>query len=230
MAAKGFRKRYRSGIEKPEKIGKRSPRIADIMEQDCTFQSDGFKIEGLIDNGDENNGIIITHPHPLYGGDMHNGVVSAIRGVFRKKEYTTLRFNFRGVGKSEGRFDNGVGEQNDLLAAIDYLKEMGITEIDLAGYSFGSWVNALAVKDEKTIQKMIMVSPPVGFIDFSSISRIPCLKLVITGSRDEIGPAVLVKDMVPSWNTDAVFKMIDGADHFYGGYIIELKEAIGSVL
>ena len=184
----------------------------------------------MIDKSDQNIGAVITHPHPLYGGDMQNGVVSTVRDVFRKKGYTTLRFNFRGAGKSGGRFDNGTGEQNDLIAAIDYLKEAGITEIDLAGYSFGSWVNALTVKDEKTIQKMIMVSPPVGFIDFSAVSKIPCLKLVITGSRDEIAPALLIKDMISSWNTEAAYKIIEGADHFYGGFMDELKEAVDSVL
>ena len=85
------------------------------MEEHITFESDGLTIEGLLEIGKTNKGIVITHPHPHYGGNMHNSVVELIKCVGTEHGYSTLRFNFRGTGSSEGHFDEGLGDQNDLL-------------------------------------------------------------------------------------------------------------------
>jgi alpha/beta superfamily hydrolase len=114
------------------------------MAEQIIFSSGAFTIEGLLDKNSETNGVIITHPHPLYGGNMHNNVVISITNTYQKMGYTTLRFNFRGVGNSQGSYGDGVGEQEDVRAAISYLTDSSINQIDLAGYSFGAWVNALA--------------------------------------------------------------------------------------
>jgi len=100
------------------------------METKIEFDSDdGIVLEGLLHIGTTGHGVIITHPHPLYGGDMYNNVVETIQNAYQKKGFTTLRFNFRGCGQSTGRYDDGNGEQADLTAAFNYLKAGGTTSI-----------------------------------------------------------------------------------------------------
>jgi len=196
------------------------------MEKTTTFISDSFEIDGRLFEGHKDKGVIITHPHPLYGGNMQNNVVGAISLACQKFGVTTLKFNFRGVGGSQGSYDDGNGEQEDVRAAVAHLTDMGIRQIDLAGYSFGAWINALAVNDGLVVDHMIMVSPPVAFIDFKTISDLSPLKLVVTGSRDDIAPANMVEQSYPTWNPAARFEVIDGADHFYGGYTRQLEAVL----
>ncbi len=190
--------------------------------------SDSLEIEGLLDPGPGERGIVITHPHPLYGGDMSNYVVDSIARIYRENNYTTLRFNFRGAGGSGGKYDDGIGEQNDVKAALSYLSESGINYLGLAGYSFGAWVNAHAAKNAPAIQEMVMVSPPVAFMDYSDISLNKKLKLVVTGSNDEIAPPEMINKLLPEWNKDALFEIIKGADHFYSGYLSGLESVLSS--
>ena len=198
------------------------------MEERISFLSENYQLEGLLDKSSIENGVVITHPHPLYGGDMHNFIVDLIARAYQKKSFTTLKFNFRGAGKSQGSYDDGAGEQEDVRAALSTLKQMEIKKIDLAGYSFGAWVNALAISEDNAVRNMIMVSPPVSFLDFSPVNSIPCLKLVVTGSRDDIAPADRIKTMQPSWNRNAHLKVINGADHFYSGCLDELESVLSS--
>ena len=200
-------------------------------EERMTIPSDGYQLEGLWQSGTGNRGVVITHPHPLYGGTMHNPVVEVIQSAYRQNGYATLRFNFRGVRGSQGDFGNGIGEQADVRAAIAAIQNKGVSTVDLAGYSFGAWVNAgLAADDRCTIASMLMVSPPVGFIDFGNIGTISCLSLVVTGSRDAIAPAVQIQDLLPVWNPEAHFEIIDGCDHFYAGYLDKLQSILNSSL
>jgi len=199
------------------------------MAERITFLSEEYEIEGLFNQRDEKKGVVVTHPHPLYGGDMNNLVVESIVHVYHMKGYSTLKFNFRGVGRSQGAYDNGIGEQKDVLSALSFLANMGMERIDLAGYSFGAWVNAHAIQKDTVTKQMIMVSPPVGFMDFNSIVTMDTLKFVVTGNRDDIAPADMVKKMIPIWNSDTRFEVIDGADHFYGGYLGQLEEVLASI-
>ena len=196
------------------------------MEKKVFFRSGDFDLEGLFESGRTHRGVVITHPHPLYGGDMHNPVVDAIRRAYRMKGFATLRFNFRGTGESEGQHDNGVGEQADVLAALSFMTESGFHQVDLAGYSFGAWVNALTIQREGLSENLVMVSPPVAFIDFASIGRLPGLRLVVTGSRDEIAPSDAIRQMLPTWNPSAHFDIIDGSDHFYGRHARQLEDVL----
>ena len=197
------------------------------MEEKVCFRSGDFELEGLFESGRTARGVVITHPHPLYGGDMHNPVVDAIRRVYRMKGFATLRFNFRGTGESEGQHDNGIGEQVDVLAALSFLTGSGFQPVDLAGYSFGAWVNALTLQREGRTENLVMVSPPVAFIDFASIGRLPGLRLVVTGSRDEIAPSDVIRQMLPTWNPSAHFDIIDGSDHFYSRHTRQLEDVLG---
>jgi alpha/beta superfamily hydrolase len=199
------------------------------MVKRVTFLSEKYELEGLFNIRDEKKGVVVTHPHPLYGGDMHNLVVESIVHVYNMKGYSTLKFNFRGVVGSCGVYDDGVGEQQDVLSALSFLADMGMDRIDLAGYSFGAWVNAHVMQKTGKVSQTIMVSPPVGFMDFNSVSTMNSLKLVVTGSRDDIAPAVTIKKMIASWNPNARFDIIEGADHFYGGYLDQLETCLSSI-
>ena len=200
------------------------------MEEKIKIAAGSITLEGLLRKGTENSGVVITHPHPLYGGNMHNNVVMAISRAYQERGYTTLRLNFRGVGNSQGSYGEGIGEQDDVKAAIEYIVDLGIKRIDLAGYSFGAWVNAHLTCAEIGIANMVMISPPVAFIEFDKVNAIDCLKLIITGSRDDIAPAEMIRQSYRKWNAGAHFEVIDGSDHFYGGYESKLEPIIANYL
>ena len=202
----------------------------EMKEERVFFKSQDLNIEGLISESQGQNAVVVTHPHPLYGGDMNNNVVESVVRAYVENGYTTLRFNFRGVGGSEGGYDNGTGEQEDVTAAVAYLCGLGKTSIDLAGYSFGAWVNAQCIESLTDVKRMIMVSPPVNFIDFSFLEYSEKIRLVIAGSEDDIAPPAMIKEMVPRWNPEAEFRMIKGADHFYWGKTGELERMIGDLI
>ena len=201
------------------------------MAEKIMFPSGRYRLEGYWQTGARDKGVVITHPHPLYGGTMNNPVVETIQSVYQHHGYATLRFNFRGVGGSQGNFDNGMGEQDDVRAAIAYVENMKVNAIDLAGYSFGAWVNAGVASDNSTsIESVVMISPPVGFIEFENVDTLGCLKLVVTGSRDDIAPSNQIRDQLPAWNPDAQFEIIDGCDHFYMGYLDKLQSILTGYL
>jgi uncharacterized protein len=200
------------------------------MEERIVFNSDNNLLEGFLDFHSVEKGVVVTHPHPLYGGDMSNMVVELMIASFRSKGFSTLRFNFRGVGGSQGSFSNGVGEAGDVCAAVEYLKAKKIQQVVLAGYSFGAWVNAYVKCDNVTFEKMVMVSPPVAFMDFTPARSIDKLNLVITGSRDEMAPPEQINKILPLWNRSADFKIIDGADHFYWDHFKTLDRVLTSYI
>jgi alpha/beta superfamily hydrolase len=197
------------------------------MEQKITIPSGRLQLEGYWQAGASDKGVVITHPHPLYGGTMNNPVVETIQKAFQQDGYATLRFNFRGVGGSQGGHDNGIGEADDVRAAIDDVANRNLRQIDLAGYSFGAWVNSKVVADDcPPIKSMVMISPPVSFIEFENARALSCLKLVVTGSRDDIAPADQIRDLLPAWNPDAQLEIIDGCDHFYSSHLDRLQSIL----
>ena len=197
------------------------------MEENITFESGPCRLEGYWQAGAKGKGVVITHPHPLYGGTMNNPVVETVQSAYRQHGYATLRFNFRGVGGSQGNYDNGMGEQADVRAAIAYVESMNVSAVDLAGYSFGAWVNTGVAADSPTaIKSMMMISPPVGLIEFENVNVLSCLKLVVTGGRDDIAPVNQIREMLPTWNPDAQFEVIDGCDHFYSGHLDKLQSIL----
>jgi alpha/beta superfamily hydrolase len=200
------------------------------MEEKIFFKSDDLLLEGLLGNRIGDCAAIITHPHPLYGGNMYNLVVEKIMDAYAQFGFTTLRFNFRGNGQSQGTFDNGPGERRDVCAALSFLKARGYEQIHLAGYSFGAWVNAGISCENAAYEKMIMVSPPTAFIDFGKPVALSRLALVVTGSHDEIAPAESINPYLKTWNPSARFEIIPGADHFYSYHMDRLAEIVVSYL
>jgi alpha/beta superfamily hydrolase len=201
-----------------------------MTEEKVVINSGKIKIEGLLKNLTGDKGVVVSHPHPLYGGDMHNSVVETVCMVYQEHGYSTLRFNFRGVGKSEGEYDEGNGEQDDVEAALVYLTDLGKKELDLVGYSFGSWVNALELNRYRKVKRVIMISPPVDLLNFSCLTDNPKIKLVITGSEDEIADYNSIKNLMPLWNPEAAFRVIQGTDHFYWGKTRDIEEIIHEFL
>lgn len=195
------------------------------METVIYFTSGGLRLAGALARAEGGKGVIIAHPHPLYGGDMENPVVRAIQQAYFQQGFSTLRFNFRGVGASAGRFDNGVGERADVQAALAWAADLGMTDIDLAGYSFGAWVNAGL---GAFCRRMVMVSPPVAFMDFGPPAPIANLGLIVTGGRDEIAPPDKIAGYRSAWNPTAAFEVIPGADHFYTGFLEILEDKIAA--
>jgi alpha/beta superfamily hydrolase len=200
------------------------------MEKHITFASENLTLEGLYTKHSGTRGAIITHPHPLYGGDMSNPVVEALVRSYNRKNITTLRFNFRGTGRSEGRHEGGLGERQDILAAINFLAEKGITSIQLVGYSFGSWVIAHLSEVPTEVEAMIFISPPIAFIPFQNIQTLPLLQLVITGEEDEFAPPQLIRQAIQDWNPNARFEVIDATDHFYYGSFNTLEDIVEKFL
>jgi len=194
------------------------------------FTSGDLTLEGLYTRASSDRGVVVTHPHPLYGGDMYNPVVQTVADAYIQAGFSCLQFNFRGVGRSTGQFDNGRGEQGDIIAAVRWLADPGSVDISLAGYSFGSWVNAHITAEMAPVTHQIMVSPPVAFIDFADVKQIPTLRFVVTGSRDDIAPPGMVEPLLPGWNPDAKMDIIPDADHFYGGCFDRLKEMVSAFL
>jgi len=199
-------------------------------EERVTFYSEGFQIEGLLYDKDGEDAVVITHPHPLYGGTMYNQVVQIVALVYQEMGFSTLRFNFRGVGISKGSYDEGKGEEEDVKSALNYMYEAGNRDVDLAGYSFGSWVNVKIGNISAMVHRIIMVSPPVAFLDFSFLCQNAKISAIITGERDEIAPFESIRESVNVWNPDAVFKVIEGADHFYTGRIDVLRNVLHDIL
>lgn len=174
-----------------------------------SFESDGLRLEGMLHEGSGRWAAAVLHPHPLYGGDMDNHVVLALRATLAEAGATTLRFNFRGVGRSEGVHDNGRGECDDARAAIRSLR--GIRPncgILLAGYSFGASV-AGAVAATETLTGLVLVSPPVA------AGPLPGLPggvgtLLVTGDCDDIAPADAVLALGGPRRRVAI---VEGANH-----------------
>lgn len=196
------------------------------MDERITFLSGGLRLEGLWRPGAA-KAVVVTHPHPLYGGDMHNPVVAAIADSFFSKGYATLRFNFRGTGASGGAFDDGPGERQDLAAALDWVTERMQAPPCVAGYSFGAWVAAGAAAEGRIENiPLFLISPPVAFLSFEAMAAPPALGAVIAGTRDEFAPLPQVGALLERWQAPDALTVIEDCDHFYGGHLAQLAAAL----
>jgi alpha/beta superfamily hydrolase len=200
------------------------------LSEKVTIPSGPLNLEGVLVPGESPKAVVISHPHPLYGGNMHNVVVGLLAQTFKELGWTTLRFNFRGVGRSQGDFDQGQGDKDDVSAAVAYLKELNKGPVVLAGYSFGAWVNARAALDLPEVAGSILVSPPQAMMDFSFLKDDSKTRLVIAGERDDYGPVEEIMEIVEKMNPSPPVKIIPGADHFFSGSTGELAKALESAM
>lgn len=197
------------------------------MERSIVLKSRGAELEAFFGDVYQERAVVITHPHPLYGGSMDNPVVTTIGEAYAESGWSTLRFNFRGVGNSSGRYGDGIDEQLDVQAAVDHLVGFGIRQIDLAGYSFGAWVIANWARANPAHKfRLTLVAPPVAFVAFDCEAGVPGLHHVITGDGDDIAPLTTIKKSVPNWGAGATLSIVQGADHFYQGQLTALRKII----
>lgn len=199
------------------------------MEKQVEIPFTEGSLEGLFFEA-SSNAALITHPHPLYGGEMRNSVVHRIARTYQKYNYSTLKFNFRGVGKSNGTHGNGIGEQEDISASLNFLISKNITSIDLVGYSFGAWVNYLFASKNNYSGRLILISPPIDFIDFEPVEDLFSLKLAIVGDRDDFVDKERLSKKMEKWNKDAGFHVLIGCDHFYSGCLDQLETKLEDFL
>jgi alpha/beta superfamily hydrolase len=195
-----------------------------MTEEKIIFPAGPLMLEGFYAPASSGRGVVVTHPHPLMGGSLENNVVETLVTSFFRQGYATLRFNFRGVGRSEGRYDEGVGEQEDVMAAVGFLQREGILEIMLAGYSFGAWVNVPVLRREPSLNGGILVSPPIDLMDLDFSGLAGRIRLIISGDRDPYCNAERLREA--AGRIRAPFKLLPGVDHFYFGREQELFAAL----
>jgi uncharacterized protein len=185
-----------------------------MREEQVFINNNEQKIEGLLNRSSTDKGVVICHPHSLMGGSMHNNVVRAVQEAFAAEKYSTLRFNFRSVGRSTGVYDEGRGEQEDILAVCQYLRDIGILKISFAGYSFGSWVGAKVIeRSDHPFTDALFISPPICYFDFNFTKLTNKINTIICGNKDQFCDLALLKEQTKNLNTS--LKIIPDTDHFY---------------
>lgn len=188
------------------------------MEEHVIIAGAEATLEGRLLAGAGGGGVVITHPHPLFGGSMDNNVVWTVGRAFAARHWTTLRFNFRGVGRSTGSYGDGLAEVADLAAALDFLKTRVPGPYYVVGYSFGAFVVARAMLQGLAADGVLLIAPPIAFMELGFLPEVPALRLMVAGDRDELCP---LKDLRArlreSRGTPPELKVIEGADHFFGG-------------
>lgn len=173
---------------------------------------------------------IVCHPHPLYGGTMHNKVVTTLAKTFTGMGVTTVRFNFRGVMRSEGGFDQGNGELDDLLAVIDWVQQVHIkNEIWLAGFSFGAFIAAKAAT-QIPVNKLVTVAPPVQHFPMQHLPPITCPWVLVQGELDDVVPPKEVFAWAEARNPRPTIIRFPQAGHFFHGQLSELRAQITAAL
>ncbi|MHB8090245.1 MAG: alpha/beta hydrolase [Syntrophales bacterium] len=195
----------------------------EMEEKKVIFGQGNIRLEGLYDNSGGAIGAVISHPHSLMGGDMGNSIVKTLAETLFAAGISTLRFNFRGVGKSSGSFDDGRGEQDDVLAAISFMEEQGIIEILPAGYSFGAWVNA-GILGSRNLLPALFVSPPINLFDFDFQTLRGKVGLVVCGDQDQYCSVERIKGVAAE--LACRLEIIPGTDHFFQSREAELAACI----
>lgn len=169
---------------------------------------------------------VVCHPHPLYGGTMINKVVYTLARTLQEQGLPTLRFNYRGVGQSEGQYDEGRGETADALAVIAWGRaRWPEAPLTLAGFSFGAMVALLAAPAAQPV-RLITVAPAVTYAQFAAIEQPPCPWLIIQGQADELVDYREVAAFAARFSPAPVLRMLPGVDHFFNRRLPELREAI----
>jgi alpha/beta superfamily hydrolase len=197
------------------------------------FEGPAGRIEAILKEpeGVITRAAIVCHPHPLFGGTMHNKVVFRMARAFQDSGFAVLRFNFRGTGRSEGEHDHGLGEQDDLRAAMQFIEEKyPQAEIWLAGFSFGSAVMLNAAACDDCVRAIVAAGVPVSKYDFRQVARCAKPKLFVQGSLDQFGSTGDLKLLFAALDEPKQLKIVEGADHFFEGRLSEVVDAITSFI
>jgi|WetSurMetagenome_2_1015567.scaffolds.fasta_scaffold05166_8 uncharacterized protein len=204
----------------------------EINHEHIFFKSGDNTLEGVLSYPQKYSscpGVVICHPHPLYGGDMNNNVVVGIKGALETAGFVILRFNFRGVTLSEGKYDEGKGEVDDVIAALNFLSAHATVERDrlfLVGYSFGAWVGLRAALTINALRAVAGIAPPCGVYDFNFLRDNVLPILLVKGEHDTIcnkKELEIVFDKIFSSKEKVIFPQ---SDHFFSGREGEVGEEV----
>jgi uncharacterized protein len=187
------------------------------------FNGPEGRLEGRYNHSKTQNAPIalVLHPHPQHGGTMNNRIVYAIFQTFVRRGFSTLRFNFRGVGRSQGAFDRGEGELSDAAAALDWLQTYNpnAQACWIGGFSFGAWIGMQLLMRRPEIDGFIAVAPPANLYDFSFLAPCPSSGLILLGDKDTIVPLDAVQKLVTKLSHQRDIKIdyrvVPGGDHFF---------------
>ena len=191
------------------------------------------QLEALLNSGAENSthAAVVCHPHPLFGGTMHNKVVFHAMKALNNFGFPVLRFNFRGTGLSHGEHDFGGGEAEDARAALDWVENEFHLPLVFAGFSFGAAVGLRVACEDDRVKVLIGLGVPVSPVDdrnydFGFLQSCLKPKLFVSGSRDQFGPRAKLEALVNSLPEPKKLVIVESADHFFEGRLREMREAI----
>jgi alpha/beta superfamily hydrolase len=174
---------------------------------------------------------VVCHPHPMYGGTLHNKVVHRVASTLHEMGAEVLRFNFRGVGRSDGEHDEGTGELEDARAAVQWMRaRYRGARLWLAGFSFGSWVAARLAASDPAVERLIMVAPPVTRSGFEVLRHCAVPKLVVQGRADTLCPPADLEREFPRWAEPKTLVWVPEATHFFDRQLASLGAAIQEAL
>jgi alpha/beta superfamily hydrolase len=199
-----------------------------MMEEQVRFPVGDVVLEGLLalPAPAARVGVVVCHPHPLYGGEMRNNVVEGLTIGLRRAGHATLRFNFRGVGGSSGEHGHGVAEIDDVTAAVDYLlSRQAFETVVVAGYSFGSMVGLKAGADDPRVHKLIGVALPIATRDASFLLGVMKPKLLVSGDRDDISPVAALEALHAKLADPKELVIVEGVDHFWSRREVDAADA-----
>ena len=196
------------------------------------------RLEGRYQHGGRSDSPIalMLHPHPQHGGTMNNRVIYGIYHAFARRGFSVLRFNFRGVGRSQGRFDRGEGELSDAASALDWLQicNPNANTCWIAGFSFGAWIGMQLLMRRPEISGFISVAPPANLYDFSFLAPCPSSGLVLQGDADDLVPhesvAKLIHKLSNQRHIYIDYRRIPGANHFFHDHLNELTAELEDYL
>ena len=195
-----------------------------MRQSAVSFQTAGLSFEGVIAQPDAQGGpwpgVVLCHPHPLHGGSMHNNVVMALALGLAEEGFVTLRFNFRGVGESQGEHAEGEKEHEEVLGALDLVKAWPDTrgKVGLVGYSFGSGVILRHEELHKEADAIALVSPALRYISDSLLKEQKVPSLVVAGDRDRLVDSEKLAEEFGQFSSTPESRIFDGVDHFWYGH------------
>ena len=205
---------------------------------DVIFNGPDGRLEGRYHHSSNANApiVLVLHPHPQQGGTMNNKVVYTLYHTFVRRGFSTLRFNFRGVGRSQGRFDSGVGELADAASALDWLQTYNpnASSCWVTGFSFGAWIGMQLLMRRPEIDGFVSVAPPANMYDFTFLAPCPSSGLIVHGTADDIVPeasvAKLAHKLSTQRNIKVAYRKIEKATHFFGDQLSDLSGLVDEYL
>jgi uncharacterized protein len=205
---------------------------------DVIFNGPEGRLEGRYHHSNEPNAplALILHPHPQFGGAMNNKVVYHLFTNYKERGFSVLRFNFRGVGRSQGDYDQGIGELSDAAAALDWMQthNPNASAVWVAGFSFGAWIGMQLLMRRPEIAGFVSVAPPANMYDFSFLAPCPSSGIIINGTSDMQVPQKKVEELVTKLQSQKGITIhhdeIQGADHFFTETIPTLMSSVNEYL